>query len=87
MWFYSFCCYREYGEYDVIELSYTVKVPVQIFFYPYCSYKYCVMSKSVEEFMTNPFEFIHGRDWSRTGSVINRSLKISNCPHIIKDSK
>ena len=56
--------------------------------YPYCPYKYCVLSKPVEECMESPFEFIAGYDWSRTAKIINRSLKFpeSNI-QIAKESK
>ena len=80
--------FREYAEYDVmyIELVYRVLVPVSIFKYPYCPYKYCVLSKPVEEFMKSPFEFIHGHDWSRTAKIIDRSLRFSDS-YIMKESK
>ena len=55
--------------------------------YGHCPYKYCVLSKPVEEFMKSPFEFIHGHDWSRTAKIINRLLRLSDSPHIIKESK
>ena len=54
--------------------------------YPYCRYKYCVLSKPVDECMESPFEFIAGHDWSRTGRVIDRSLKLLES-HIVKESE
>lgn len=82
------CDFREYTNYNIIELVYGVKVPVSIHKFPYCPYKYCVLSKPVEEFMKSPFEFIAGHDWSRTAKIINRSLKLSES-HIqmVKESK
>ena len=81
------CDFREYAEYDVIELVYTVPVPVSMVKYGYCQYKYCVLSKPVEEFMKSPYEFIYGHDWSRTAKIINRLLKLSDSPYTIKESK
>ena len=80
------CSFREYAEYDITELVYTVPVPVSMFTYhSFCPYKYCVLSKPVEEFMKSPYEFIAGHDWSRTADVINRMLKLSD-PSNIKES-
>ena len=69
------------------ELVYTVSVPVSIFNYPYCPYKYCVLSKPVEELMKSPYEFIAGHDWSRTAKIINRLLRFSDSFYIMKESK
>jgi len=42
----------------------------------------------VKEFMKTPYEFIHGHDWSRSGKIINWSLKLPNWPFtIIEGSK
>ena len=56
--------------------------------YPYSAYKYCVFSKPVDECMESPFEFIAGHDWSRTGKVIDRSLKLlESYIYIVKESE
>ena len=88
--FHSICDFRKYAEYDIIELVYTVPVPVSMIkhSYSYCPYKYCVLSKPVEDFMVSPFEFIAGHDWSRTAKIINRMLKLPDSPpYITKESK
>ena len=81
------CDFREYTEYSIIELEHTVEIPVAILkYYPYSAYKYCVFSKPVDECMESPFEFIAGHDWSHTGKVINRSLKLLDS-YIVKESE
>ena len=52
---------------------YTVEVPTDAFKYPYCQYKYCVISDSVKEFMKSPFEITLGH---KVGAPVNRSLKL-----------
>ena len=80
------CDFREYTEYNIIELVHTVEIPVAILRYPYSAYKYCVFSKPVDECMESPFEFITGYDWSCTGKVIDRSLRLlDSC--IVKESE
>ena len=84
---FPFCHFREHAEYDVIELVHTLPVPVSIFRYSYCPYKYCVFSKPAEEFMESPFEFIAEHDRSHTTKIINRSLRLSDSVHITREGE
>ena len=67
--------FSESVECDTTELMYTVEVPTDAYRYPYCQYKYCVISDAVKEFMISPFEFIMGN--TKDGSIINRSLSLN----------
>ena len=71
----------------MVELVYTVPVPVSMVKYGYYPYKYCVLSKPVEEFMKSPYEFIAGHNWSRTANIINRILKWSDSLYMMKGSE
>ena len=61
---------------DVIELTYTVQVPIDTVKNRACRYKYCVISDA-NEVMKTPFEFIAGSTIGSTvhGDIIDRSLR------------
>ena len=83
--FVNLCIFfRESTDCDIIELVHTVEVPTDAYKYPYCLYKYCVFSDSVNEFMKSPFEITFGHN--KDGSAINRSL-VLDARYIKKGSK
>ena len=61
----------------------TVEVPIDAYEHPFCLYKYCVFSDSME-FMKSPFEITFGHN--KDGSAINRSL-VLDVKSIKKGSK
>ena len=54
----------------------TVEVPTAACRYPYCQYKYCVISDAVKEFMISPYEFIMGYT-TKPDHIINRLLSLN----------
>ena len=71
---------------DVIELFYTVEIPlVATNRHPFCPYKYCVFSNVTKQVMNSPFEFIPGHALPK--EIINRSLKFIDSSYLNKGSK
>ena len=81
--------FRESPDTDIIELTYTVKVPPNILenSFKAARYKYCVFSNA-NELMKSPFEFFTGALTSTaSGYVIDRSLRKESLQTLHRDSK